>query len=199
MKTVRLSTLIITGAALTLGLVNGQAQPQRSHYKPLALCSLQDQDESEQKPNIVEIAEKNDQFSTLVKAIQAAGLTDTLESSGPFTVFAPTNEAFEHLIKKIGQKKFDAILHNKEALTAILTYHVVPGKVMANDVVKLKNGSKVKTVEGSDIVIHHGKKGVFVDNAKVIKTDIEASNGVIHVINAVILPPDLKSKMASAK
>ncbi|HLH80133.1 MAG TPA: fasciclin domain-containing protein [Chthonomonas sp.] len=199
MKTVRLYTLAIAGTALALGLTAGYARPSEPGNKPLMLCSLQDQDDSAQKPNIVEIAEKNDQFSTLVKAIQAAGLTETLEGPGPFTVFAPTNEAFEHLIKKIGQKKFDAILHNKEALTAILTYHVVPGKVMSEDVLKLKNGSKVKTVEGSNIVIHHGKKGVFVDNAKVIKTDIEASNGVIHVINAVILPPDLKSKMAGAK
>ncbi len=144
--------------------------------------------------NIVQTAASLPQFSTLVKAVKAAGLVETLQSPGPFTVFAPTNKAFEALEKKIGEKKLNFILAHKKLLVAILTYHVLPGKVMAADVLKLKNGAKVKTVEGSAIVVHHSSKGVFVDRAKVIKTDVMCSNGVIHVINAVILPPDLKKK-----
>jgi uncharacterized surface protein with fasciclin (FAS1) repeats len=140
--------------------------------------------------DIVEVASNNPDFSTLVTAIKAAGLVDTLKGAGPFTVFAPTNEAFA----KIPKKKLDAILKNKAELTAILTYHVLPGKVTAADVTKLKSGTKVKTVEGSSIIVKITKGGVFVDKAKVIKTDIEADNGVIHVIDTVILPSDLKSK-----
>lgn len=146
--------------------------------------------------DIVDTAAKNDNFSTLVTAIKAADLVDTLKGAGPFTVFAPTNEAFAKLKKKIGAKKFEAILADKAALTSILTYHVISGKVMAASVVKLKNGSKVKTVEGAAISIFN-KNGVRVNKANVVKTDIECDNGVIHVIDAVLLPPahKMKSKM----
>jgi uncharacterized surface protein with fasciclin (FAS1) repeats len=140
--------------------------------------------------DIVDIAAGNKDFSTLVAAVKAAGLVDTLKGSGPFTVFAPTNAAFA----KIPKAKLDAILKDKKTLTAILTYHVVPGKVMAADVVKLKDGTKVKTVQGATITVKN-KGGVKVNNAKVVATDIEASNGVIHVIDTVILPPAGKPKM----
>ncbi|MFY7953151.1 MAG: fasciclin domain-containing protein [Armatimonadaceae bacterium] len=133
---------------------------------------------------IVGIAAGNKDFSTLVTAVKAAGLVEVLSGKGPFTVFAPTNAAFA----KIPKEKLDAILKDKKLLTAILTYHVVPGKVMAADVVKLKDGTKVKTVQGASITVGL-KGGVTVDKAKVVKTDIEASNGVIHVIDTVILPP----------
>jgi uncharacterized surface protein with fasciclin (FAS1) repeats len=118
-------------------------------------------------------------FKTLVTAVQAAGLVDTLKGPGPFTVFAPTDEAFA----KIPKAQLDALLKDKVKLTAVLTYHVVPGKVMAKDV---KPG-KVKTVQGSEITLSTSG-GVMVDNAKVVKTDVAASNGVIHVIDTVIMP-----------
>lgn len=133
--------------------------------------------------DIVDIAAGNKDFSTLVTAVTAAGLVETLKSAGPFTVFAPTNAAFA----KLPKATLEALLKDKKALTAILTYHVVSGKVMAADVVKLKNGSKVKTVQGKDITVYT-KGGVSVNKSKVIKTDIEASNGVIHVIDTVLIP-----------
>lgn len=133
--------------------------------------------------NIAEIAVSNPNFSTLVKALTAAGLVDTLKGDGPYTVFAPTNEAFA----KIKPATLNALLNNKEALKKVLLYHVVPGKIMAADVVKLKNGTKVKTAEGSTFTVKVGKS-VMVNNAKVTKTDVEATNGVIHVIDTVIMP-----------
>ena len=119
-------------------------------------------------------------FKTLVAAVQAAGLVDTLKGAGPFTVFAPTDEAFA----KLPAGTLDALLKDKAKLTAILTYHVVPGKVMAADVVKLK---EAKTVQGQSVKIDTSA-GVKVDGANVVKTDIACSNGVIHVIDSVILP-----------
>ena len=136
-----------------------------------------------EKKDIVDTAVGAKSFTTLVAAVKAAGLVETLKSKGPFTVFAPTDEAF----KKLPEGTVESLLkpENKDKLVAVLTYHVVPGKVMAADVVKLKNA---KTVQGGevDIVVADGK--VKVDNANVVKTDIECSNGVIHVIDAVIIP-----------
>jgi uncharacterized surface protein with fasciclin (FAS1) repeats len=122
-------------------------------------------------------------FNTLVAAVKAAGLVDTLKGPGPFTVFAPTDEAFA----KLPAGTLDNLLkpENKEQLKKILTYHVVSGKVMAKDVVKLQSA---KTVEGAEVAIKAGNSGVMVNNAHVTKTDIAASNGVIHVIDAVLLP-----------
>ncbi len=130
--------------------------------------------------DIVDTAIGAGQFNTLAAALKAAGLVDTLKGKGPFTVFAPTDEAFA----KIPKADLDALLKDQARLTKVLTYHVVPGKVMAADVLKLK---QARTVEGSAVSIDTSN-GVMVDNARVIKTDIEASNGVIHVIDAVILP-----------
>ena len=131
---------------------------------------------------IVEIAAGNPDFSTLVAAVKAAGLVDTLNSEGPFTVFAPTNAAFA----KLPAGTIDDLLkpENKDKLTAILTYHVVAGEVKAADVVKL---SKADTVNGKAIMIDTAS-GVKVNNANVTATDIDASNGVIHVLDTVILP-----------
>jgi uncharacterized surface protein with fasciclin (FAS1) repeats len=132
---------------------------------------------------IVENAVATKDFSTLVAAVKAAGLVETLSGEGPFTVFAPTNEAFE----KLPEGTVENLLkpENKKKLTAVLTYHVVPGKVMAADVVKL---SKAKTVQGSEVKIKVKDGKVMVDKAKVVKTDIASKNGVIHVIDSVILP-----------
>jgi transforming growth factor-beta-induced protein len=132
------------------------------------------------KNDIIEAARAAGSFKTLLTAIEAAGLTDTLRRDGPFTVFAPTDEAFA----KLPRGTLDALLKDKAKLTSILTYHVVPGKVMAADVVKL---TEAKTVQGQSVKIT-SPGGVMVDNAKVIKTDVPATNGVTHVIDTVIMP-----------
>jgi uncharacterized surface protein with fasciclin (FAS1) repeats len=133
-----------------------------------------------QAKDIVDTAVAAGSFKTLAKALDAAGLIPTLKGAGPFTVFAPTDEAFA----KLPAGTLDALLKDKAKLTAVLTYHVVPGKVMAADVVKLK---EAKTVQGQSIKIDTAS-GVKVDGANVVKTDIACSNGVIHVIDSVILP-----------
>jgi uncharacterized surface protein with fasciclin (FAS1) repeats len=129
--------------------------------------------------DIVDVAVKAGSFKTLVAAVQAAGLVDTLKSPGPFTVFAPTDEAFA----KIPKTTLDALLKDKAALTKILTYHVVSGKVMAADV----KAGMVKTVQGQDITLAT-MGGVTVNGAKVVAADVAASNGVIHAIDTVIMP-----------
>ncbi|WP_374567100.1 fasciclin domain-containing protein [Ideonella sp.] len=133
-----------------------------------------------QAKDIVDTAVSAGQFKTLATALQAAGLVDTLKGPGPFTVFAPTDEAFA----KIPKAQLDALLADKAKLTAVLTYHVVAGKVMAADV----KAGPVKTVQGKDLTVATGP-AVMVNNAKVVKTDIVADNGVIHVIDTVVLPP----------
>ena len=130
---------------------------------------------------IAGIVSKDPQFSTLLAALKAAGLDKTLAGKGPFTVFAPTNAAFA----KIPKATLDALLKDKKKLTSVLTYHVVAGNVMAADVVKLKSA---KTVEGSMVKIAVMGKSVMVDKANVTKTDIKASNGVVHVIDTVLMP-----------
>jgi len=129
--------------------------------------------------DIVDTAIAAGSFNTLVTAVQAAGLVDTLKGPGPFTVFAPTDEAFA----KIPKADLDALLADKDKLTAVLTYHVVPGKVMAADV----KAGQVKTVQGSELTVST-TGGVKVDAANVVATDVAASNGVIHVIDSVIMP-----------
>jgi uncharacterized surface protein with fasciclin (FAS1) repeats len=130
--------------------------------------------------NIVETATDAGSFKTLLAAAEAADLVHTLTSTGPYTVFAPTDDAFA----KLPEGTVESLLKDKVKLVKILTYHVVPGKVMAKDVVNLK---KAKTVEGHDITIDTSD-GVKVDAANVVQTDIETSNGVIHVIDSVIMP-----------
>ena len=132
-----------------------------------------------QAKDIVDTAVSAGQFKTLATALQAAGLVDTLKGPGPFTVFAPTDEAFA----KIPKADLEALLKDKAKLTAVLTYHVVPGKVMAKDVAP----GPVKTVQGSALTVST-TGGVMVDKARVTAADIVASNGVIHVIDAVVLP-----------
>lgn len=132
-----------------------------------------------QAKDIVDTAVAAGSFKTLATALQAAGLIETLKGKGPFTVFAPTDEAFA----KIPKADLDALLKDKAKLTAVLTYHVVPGKVMAKDV----KAGMVKTVQGGSLTLGTSG-GVTVDGAKVVKADIVADNGVIHVIDSVVLP-----------
>ncbi len=141
---------------------------------------------ADDKKDIVDTAAGAEGFKTLVAAVKAAGLVETLKGEGPFTVMAPTDEAFA----KLPEGTLESLLkpENKDKLVAILTYHVIPGKVMAADVVKL-SGESVKTVQGSTAKIEVKDGVVTIDGAKVVKTDIECSNGVIHVIDTVILPP----------
>lgn len=140
------------------------------------------------KADIVDTAAGTKGFSTLVAAVKAAGLVEALKGKGPFTVFAPTDEAFAKLEKsKPGTLKMLLDPKNKATLTKILTYHVVPGNITASDVMGLKNGTMVKTLNGASIKVSN-KGGVKVDGAKVIKTDVLCTNGVIHVIDSVILP-----------
>jgi uncharacterized surface protein with fasciclin (FAS1) repeats len=129
--------------------------------------------------DIVDTAVAAGTFKTLATALQAAGLIETLKGPGPFTVFAPTDDAFA----KIPKEKLDALLKDKAALTKVLTYHVVAGKVMAKDV----KAGKVKTVQGGELTLATAG-GVTVDGAKVTATDIAADNGVIHVIDSVVMP-----------
>ncbi|MCL4188314.1 MAG: fasciclin domain-containing protein [Rhodobacteraceae bacterium] len=131
--------------------------------------------------DIVDVAVGAGNFTTLVAAVQAAGLVDTLKGEGPFTVFAPTDAAFAALPEGTVQ----GLLNDIPALTAILTYHVVPGKVMSSD---LAEGMTAATVNGANVTITLGG-GAKVNGANIVQADIEASNGVIHVIDAVILPP----------
>jgi uncharacterized surface protein with fasciclin (FAS1) repeats len=135
------------------------------------------------KKDIVETAVAAGSFKTLATALTEAGLIETLKGAGPFTVFAPTDAAFA----KIPKATLDNLLKDKEALKKVLLYHVVSGKVTAKDVMTM-NGKGAKTVEGSEAMITIKGKTVMVDAAKVEKTDIECSNGLIHVIDTVIMP-----------
>ena len=147
--------------------------------KLFAIAALSFAALSVQAKDIVDTAVAAGQFKTLATALQAAGLIDTLKGKGPFTVFAPTDAA----IAKIPKAQLDALLADKAKLTAVLTYHVVAGKVMAKDV----KAGKVKTVQGSELTLGT-TGGVTVDGAKVVTADIVADNGVIHVIDSVVLP-----------
>ena len=138
--------------------------------------------------NIVETAVSAGNFKTLVAAVKAAGLVDALTGPGPLTVFAPTDAAFEKLEKsKPGTIAMLLKPENKSKLVKILTYHVVSGKVMAADVLKLKNGAHVNTLNGASITVRNSN-GVRFNNSKLVKADIECTNGVIHVIDTVLLP-----------
>jgi len=139
-----------------------------------------------QDKNIVELAAGTESLSTLVTAVKAGGLVETLSGDGTFTVFAPTNDAFAALPKGTLDKLLKP--ENKDKLVAVLTYHVLGSQVMSTD---LKNGMTAKTVQGDEIKVDLSN-GAKINDAKVVKADIKASNGVVHVIDKVILPPSLK-------
>src|SRR5687767_12752200 len=148
-----------------------------------ACAPPQDTPATVQAGDIIRVAAGNGQFNTLVAAVKAAGLVETLQGPGPFTVFAPTDAAFA----KLPAGTVEALLQDKEKLASILTYHVVAGKVLAGDIVKA-NGATPKTVNGLplDVVVRGGK--VYVNGVNVVTADVQASNGVIHIIDAVLLP-----------
>lgn len=137
--------------------------------------------------DIVGTAMKSPNHKTLVKLIKAAGLVEALQATGPYTVFAPTDAAFAKLPKATVAALTKP--ENKEQLKAVLLYHVVKGKVTARDVMAMKSPTSVATLNGAKIKITHSKKGVMVNNAKVTAADLMCTNGVIHVIDAVLLPP----------
>lgn len=168
----RKTTLYALAATAALATLPTLASAQTSNHKEKAPMK-----------NIVQIAAEAGNFNTLVAAVKAAGLAETLQGTGPFTVFAPTDAAFA----KLPAGTVEALLGDPQKLASILTYHVVPGKVMAGDIIKT-NGAAPTTVNGLplDIVVRAGK--VFVNGAQVVTADIQASNGVIHVIDSVLLP-----------
>ena len=154
-------------------------------FSTFALAQEKDMKKSSKmspEKNIVQTAVDAGSFKTLVKAVTEADLVKTLEGKGPFTVFAPTDEAFS----KLPKGTLEGLLKDKEALKKVLLYHVVSGDVTSKDVVKL---TEAKTVEGSDVKIKVKDGKVMINNAEVIKADVKASNGVIHVIDSVLLPP----------
>ncbi len=146
------------------------------------------------KKDIVGIAASTDGFSTLVSAVKIAGLVETLKGEGPFTVFAPNDAAFAKVPSEVLSTLTDG-KHN-DALGTVLTYHVIPGKVMAGDIAGKK--LTVKTVQGGSLEIDATGSGVTVNGAKVIAADVEASNGVIHVIDAVVLPQAVRGSFGGA-
>lgn len=150
----------------------------------LLVCLIAGKNAMAQKSDIVTLAVGNENLSTLVAAVKAAGLVETLQGDGPYTVFAPTNEAFAALPEGTVENLLKP--ENKDQLVAVLTYHVVGAKVMSTD---LKDGQKAGTVQGSDVKINVSSKGVKVNDANVVAADVAASNGVVHVIDRVILPP----------
>ena len=164
------STLLFAWFALTATAFAGHHEKGEMHDNAM-------------KKDIVDVAVENGSFTTLAAALDAAGLIETLKSDGPFTVFAPTDEAFA----KLPEGTVESLLlpENKDKLVSILTYHVVAGKVKAKKVVKLESAT---TVQGSDVTIKVVDGTVMLDNATVIMTDIKASNGIIHVIDSVLLP-----------
>ena len=171
------------GAAATGGSSNHASYGGGEEAKPEGKEKDKSDKKDKEAKDIVDTAVAAGSFGTLVAAVKAAGLVDTLKGEGPFTVFAPTDEAFAQL--PAGTVEDLVKPENKEKLTAILTYHVVAGKVKAADVVKL---SSAKTVNGKEVKITVDGDKVKVDGANVVKTDIVTKNGVIHVIDAVILP-----------
>lgn len=144
---------------------------------------MAEEEAAEEEMNIVETAVAAGNFDTLVAAVQAAGLEDTLSEEGPFTVFAPTDEAFDAL----PEGTLDDLLEDEEALTNVLLYHVADGELMAADVVEMES---IETLQGEELTVNVTDDTVMVDGATIITTDIEASNGVIHVIDAVMIPPE---------
>jgi len=177
----------IAGAAVAALALAGCSSDDDEDTEATASPSAEETAAEESGDTIVDVAAGAEDFSTLVAAVQAAGLEDTLSGEGPFTVFAPTNEAFE----AVGQETLDLLLlpSNEAALTSVLTYHVVAEELPSADIPE--GETEVPSVEGSNLaVINLGAEGITVDGANVVTPDIEASNGVIHGIDAVLLPPD---------
>jgi uncharacterized surface protein with fasciclin (FAS1) repeats len=181
MRTINLTSISAVSAVFALSLL----------FVPTAMANDHKDHSHAAKKSIVDIAVADKNFSTLVAALKAAGLVETLQGDGPFTVFAPTNDAFA----KLPEGTVESLLkpENKEKLTAVLTYHVAGEKLKAKDVLNLR---KVKTVNGQKVKINLKDEGAFANKSKIVATDIKASNGIIHVIDAVLLPADDYDKKA---
>jgi uncharacterized surface protein with fasciclin (FAS1) repeats len=178
-------TLLTISAGAAVLLLSGyflMSQPQDAN-KPDAgqKTNIVTENKTMNTKNLVETASEAGNFKTLLTAAQEAGIAQTLASEGPFTVFAPTDEAFA----KLPEGTVENLLKDKEALTKILTYHVLPGKVMSKDVLGV---TSAKTLQGQEVSFSTTGNGVMINEANIIQTDIEASNGVIHIIDSVILP-----------
>ncbi|MVX63181.1 fasciclin domain-containing protein [Clostridium chromiireducens] len=173
---------IITTLAILVSIFNTIGLNRYVYAEETDISIMERQDSSK---DIVDIAISDNRFKTLVTALKAAELVDTLKGQGPFTVFAPTDAAFS----KLPKGAIDNLLkpENKETLVKILTYHVVPGKLTAEDVLKL-NDTELKMVSGDNAKIEVKDNNVYIDGAKVIVTDIIAKNGIIHVIDTVMMP-----------
>jgi uncharacterized surface protein with fasciclin (FAS1) repeats len=177
-RTLGLAAILSVMVGITAANACPNATGKKTETSPVAT-------QPNQAGTIVEIAAGNPTFSTLVKAVQAAGLAETLSGKGPFTVFAPTNEAFAALPKGTLENLLKP--ENRELLRKVLTYHVVSGDLMSRN---LRSG-QVATVEGSSVAVQVQNQKVRVNNANVVKADVDAKNGVIHVIDTVLLPPGL--------
>jgi uncharacterized surface protein with fasciclin (FAS1) repeats len=174
MKTLR-AAAFVSAALLALAAAAQEKAPAKKEAAPA-------------KPgDVIAVATKEGNFKTLLKAIDAAGLKSTLKGAGPFTVFAPTDEAFA----KLPKKDLDALLKDKAKLKAVLLGHVISGKKTAADVTAMKDGDKIPTEAKTELTLGLKDGKVTVDGAGVTRTDIEAANGVIHVIDTVILPKDI--------
>lgn len=186
------SFTIILSTILSIGAVAVTPAWADNHTDSMESTSEMPMNESSSEAgNIVEVASGNESFNTLVQAVEAAGLADTLsDSSASYTVFAPTDEAFNQL----PEGTLDYLLkpENQEVLQQVLSYHVVPQKVTSNEI----SGGEVATLNGG-LVTEVTEEGVIVNNASVVTPDIEASNGVIHAVNRVLLPADLQSTLSS--
>ncbi|MBM0741854.1 fasciclin domain-containing protein [Phormidium sp. CLA17] len=185
MNTLSLKTLAIASGVTLASVIFSSAITPSPTLAGMQKGGMMSTPTAAKTNTIVDVASGNQSFSTLVTAVKAAGLVETLSGKGPFTVLAPTNEAFNAIPKATLESLLKP--ENKAKLQKVLTYHVVPGTVLAKDV---KAGS-VKTVQGSPVTVKVQGGKVMVNNANVTKTDIKASNGVIHVIDKVLLPPNL--------
>lgn len=184
------STMIMVGVGVLVLVVVGGLLYMNMQNKPTETANTQDsaatamtatETDTMNDKNIVVVAQEAGSFTTLLAAAEAAGLVETLTGEGPYTVFAPTDEAFA----KLPAGTVESLLKDKEKLTQILTYHVVPGKVMASDVAGMTSAT---TVEGSDVSIKVENGKVMINDATVVTADVQASNGVIHVIDSVLMP-----------
>jgi uncharacterized surface protein with fasciclin (FAS1) repeats len=173
---------LVVIAVVAMSMQKGSSMVKTTDINPTTTAMETDQKAMNNK-TIVDVAVESGKFTTLVAAVKAAGLVETLSGAGPFTVFAPTDEAFA----KLPAGTVEALLKDKAKLTRILTYHVVAGKVMAKDVTGM---TSAKTVEGGEVTIKAENGKVMINDATVTTADIEASNGVIHVIDTVLLPKE---------
>lgn len=180
-----IAVLVIAIGAFLFFANNGEDEEETTEQPTTSEQQTDETEATEPAQNIVEVASGDPQFSTLVAAIEAAGLVETLSGEGPFTVFAPTDDAFANALEALDLTAEELLA--REDLADILTYHVVAGEVLAADVVEL-DGQDVETVNGQNVSIRVEDGAVYVDDAQVVATDIETSNGVIHVIDTVLLP-----------